>query len=530
MNLKKHSNALLFIKNDNIGTKNFTRSDLEKACRKRHKLSMTPHKIESLLTSHTKSSGGDSQLKSLDTSVKICTRKYNECKASADRIEEQVKLKRDELSELQRESLKLENMMVGNNNEAKAINILKIELRDANEDSDKRLHYRLKLNHMHARETNLSTAMDATINDLSRCVASAESEKNQCQKMLGELESNLTTLSNTYDTLVRDVGIERSRRKQDLASKQLEATNAEKIEAWRNDQEVTRIDFEQEIHKSLQLERDSKLLRIKELENELGSISKTSDDHSIGQGSCEDDFLHIKRATGINSIHDLLEKFVLHKEEFDRLSQEKIAAENRYHSIKSSQKMLLDEYDKLSSIGNGETELYRVPLRDLLSDLEKEKNDSKLLRVTSEQIGIILLRLRQGTMGLYQRLFPFKSIFLDDEDNISSAILSESSSDNISEMLKTINDISNLIVDEIGGIDQMSKTQLASDSVVRAESISRLENPNLGDNNCRIQAKESKYSNVVELIEELDENDCDIKSRQAVKLLSKTNNCTFNVI
>ena len=526
MNLRKHSTSVLLVKNDNIGTKKFTRSDLEKAYRKKHKASMTPRKLESLITSTTKSSGGESQLKSLDASVKICARKYNECKASGDRIEEQLKKKKDELLELQREKCKLDQMIAGNNNEAKAIYNLKIEIKKANEDSDKKLHYRLKLNQMHAREMTLSTGMDATINDLSRSLSAAESEKNQCQKMLAELESSLASISYTYDTLARDVGVERSNREQVLASKQLEATNAKKIEAWRSDQEVTRKGFEQEIKNSLQLERDSKLVKIKELEHELKSLSTRSDNRNIGQGSCEDEVLHIKRLTGINSIQDLVEKFTHHKDEIDRLSQEKAAVENRYDSIKSSLKMVSDEYDKLNSIGHEKGDICPVPMRDLRSNLEREKDENKVIKSAAEEMDMIILRLRQGVMGLHKRLFPFKSIFLDDEDNVPSTTLSGTSSDSISEMLKAVDEIISLLVHEIGGIHQATKTQLYSYSTAERESISKLENPNLGDNNCRIQVRQSKrHKNVVELNEDFDENDSDIKTRKAVKLLSKTDDC-----
>jgi hypothetical protein len=526
MNLRKHSTALLLDKNDNIGAKKFTRSDLEKAYRKKHKASMTPLKMESLIASTTKTSGGESQLKSLDASVKICARKYNECKASGDRIEGQLKTKKDELSELQREKCKLDQMIVGNNHEAKAIVNLKIEIRKANDDSDKKLHYRLKLNQMHAREMNLSTGMDATINDLSRCLSSAELEKNQCQTMLSELESSLASISYTYDTLVRDVEVERSNREQVLASKQLEATNAKKIEAWRSDQEVIRKGFEQEIQNSLQLERDSKLVRIKELEHELKALSKRSDNRNIGQGSCEDDFLRIKRSTGINSIQDLVEKFTHHIDENDRLLQEKAAAENRYDSIKSSLKMVSDEYDKLNSIGHEKGDFCRVPLRDLRSNIEKEKDKNKVIKSAAEEMDMIILRLRQGVTGLHKRLFPFQSIFLDDEDNVPSTTLSGTSSESISNVLKAVDEIISLLVHEIGGIDQATNTQLYSYSIAQRESISKLENPNLGDNNCRIQVRQSKkQTNAVEPNEDFDDIDNDIKSRKAVKLLSKTDDC-----
>ena len=521
MNLKNHSNAFLLVKSNNIDTKKFSRSDLEKACRKKHKASVIPYKIDSLMTSAAKSSGGESQLKSLDASVKICARKYNECKSSADRLEEQVKKKQDELSELRREKVALDDMIVGSNNEAKAIENLNIEIRHSKVESDKKLHYRLKLNHMHVREMNLSNAMDARINDLSNSFAKTEYEKNQCQTMLGELESSLTSISQSYDNLEREVELERSKREQDLASKQMEAAHAEKIEAWRNDQEVTRKDFEQEINKSLQLEKDCKLLRIQELERDLSSLSKRSDVHKVGQGSCEDIFLHIKRATGANSIHEVVEKFVLHKDENNRLSKEKTVAEDRLDSIKSSLQKLLVEYDKLKSIGDEEGDLSRVTLRDLRSVLEREKNENKVLKSTSEQIRAIVVRLRQGAIGLYQRLFPYKSIFIDDDEHIPSPTLSEISTDDISEMLTIIHEIIGRMVHEIGGIDQIEKTELTSYPVARRESVIKLENPNLGENNCRIQARKSKtHSNTVELIDELDDNDSDIVSRKAVKLLS----------
>ena len=314
-------------------------------------------------------------MKSLDTGVKVCARKYNECKARTNRLQEQLAKRRDELIELKRERDALDLMVEGNNKEAKKITKLKSVIITANKASEANLHYRLMLNHMHLRQRKNSMVVDAHMSELAATVSSAETEKQRCQKMLGEIESSATVALHEYEQMLPEVEIERAHREQEMTNKQLEVENAETMETWRNKQESNRIDFQQALTGGHEIEKESKMKMIKELERELKVLSKNSDMKSSGKDSSEEAFMHIKRATGVNSLEEMVEKFTSRQDQSDRLINEKIEAEERLSSAKNRLQASHDQSSQLRSNGSGETELNRSLIADVSAKIEKERSE-----------------------------------------------------------------------------------------------------------------------------------------------------------
>ena len=134
----------------------FTRRELEEACCKlpqknyRHTEGRNKRLTKSKHEQLVKQGDADteSQVKTLDSGVKICARKYNECKAHADRLDESLIKRKDELIELEREAAVLQDMILGKNFEAKKISKLTAEIAVTNKNAEEKLTYRLKLNHI----------------------------------------------------------------------------------------------------------------------------------------------------------------------------------------------------------------------------------------------------------------------------------------------------------------------------------------------------------------------------------------------
>ncbi len=481
-------------------SKTFTRKDLEKACRKvplSKSDTVSKRKNDQLDLIANKAPGAESQLKSLDAGVKVCARKFNECKANAKRLHEQLAKKQDELIELKREQDALDLMVEGNNTEAKKITKLKSDIIAVNKASEAKLHYRLMLKHMHLRQRKNSMVVDAHMSELAATVASAETEKQRCQKMLGEIDSSTAAALHEYEQVVAEAEIESAKRAQELAKKQLEVENAQMMETWRNQQESNRIDFQQALTGGHEIEKESKMKMIKELEEELKVLGKTTDMKSSGKDSSEEAFMHIKRATGVNSLEEMVEKFTSRQDQSNRLINEKIEAEERLALAKNRLQASHDQFSQLRSNGSGETELNRNLIGDVKAKIEKERAEGKILKSTNSRLDTVLVGLRQGGMGLYQRFLPFHPTLLDGDapalnNNITSNAI-DTANDTL-EMLKVVQKILWKMLDSVGGIDMIcrSKNKKASKLNSRRESISKLENPNLGENNCRIQAKVRK--------------------------------------
>ena len=488
----------------NSDPKKFNRKELEEACRRLNpnrneiageKLQKAQQEMDIGLQKG--GSGAESQVRSLDLSVKVCARKYNECKARADRLEEELESKRDKIIELQREGGVLEDMVKGNNKEAKKITKLNKDITDANDSSDSKMRYRLQLNHMHQRQRKNAIVVDAHMSEMSTALTSAEKERNRCLKMLGEIDSGVTAAFHDLDTATHEIKVERSKREQMLNNKKVEVSNAEKLEQWRNEQETNRREFEQSLGGSFQIEKESRINLIKEREEDLDKLSRDIEEKTNGRGSSEEAFMKIKKVTGVNDLGEMVEKLTNFEAQRHRLQCEKKDAEDRLEAAKMSFQNSQKRYAALKANGLGqETEINREVITDIKSKIEEEQAESKILRSTNSRLEAVIVGLRQGGMGLYQRLLPFHSTLLDGDAPIlkeSATVSVVDVANDTLEMLKTAQQVIIKMVDAIGGMDRISRSKHEK-TRERKESIEKLENPNLGANNCRIRAQVCSFS------------------------------------
>ena len=478
-------------------SKKFTRKDLEGACRKltpsRNEISRAKTQLAKHHSLATQSnSDATNQVKSLDAGVKICARKYNESKAQADRLEEELRKKIDEKSELKREANILQDMILGNNEEAKKITKLNKEIDKANACAEAKLRYRLQLNHMHQRQRKNSIAVDAHMSAMTSTLVSAERERQRCKKMLGEIDSGVATATHDFEAAVREIDVERVERERAINAKKTEVDNSERLEEWRKSQELNRRNFEQALGGRYQVEKDNKLQKIQELEEELKMLNKTTEAISSGQGSSEEAFMHIKRATGVNSLSEMVEKLTHHQEQCNRLQIEKTEAEKRLSNTKSCLVEAIDNFDKLKANGFGGSDLSREVISEISEGIECERTQVKVMTSTNARLEGVLVGLRQGGMGLYQRLLLFHPTLLDgDAPTLSESITASAiqAAHDTLEMLKIAQQILGKMVGAIGGINTLNdKNSSHSPTLSSRESLSGLENPNLGEHNCRIQA------------------------------------------
>lgn len=479
-------------------TKRFNRKELEEACRRlnanRNDIAGEKRqRAQEIDLGLQKGNGGaENQVRSLDIGVKICARKYNECKARADRLEEDLGKKRDEIIELEREGHVLDDMVRGNNQEAKKITKLNEDISAANIASEAKMRYRLQLNHMHQRQRKNAITVDAHMSEMTSALSSAERERKRCLKMLGEIESSVTGALHDLDTTSQEITVEKSKREQSLNNKKIEVANAEKLEQWRNDQESNRREFEQSLGGTYQQEKETRINAIREREEELKMLSRDTEAKTSGQGSSEEAFMRIKRATGVNDLAEMVEKLTNHQEQRSRLQSEKKDAEARLKASKLSLQQKQEKFAALKANGFGEDiELNRDTVNDIKVNIEEEQAESKVLRSLNTRLEGVIVGLRQGGMGLYRRMLPFHSSLLDSDP----PILKESATTSVIdvandtlEMLVTAQQVIGKMVDVIGGVEKVIEPRQEKVQV-HQESIEKFENPNLGENNCRIQPK-----------------------------------------
>jgi hypothetical protein len=498
--MKQNNNGkrLKSISTSSVDSKKFGRKELEEACRK-----LTPRneiaigKKRQRVKQHQgpmvqKDSDAQSQVKSLDVGVKICARKYNECKAQADRLEKELNKKKDERIELEQESRVLEDMIKGNNTEAKKIAKLSDEIAEANLTSESKLRYRHKLHHMHQRQRKNSFTVDAHMSEMALTLSAAEREEIMCKKMLHEIESGMTNALHDLEKSTNEINSEHEDRQQRLNSKKNEVDNAERLEEWRRVQEVNRKNFELALGGAHQVKKENRLEEIKEREHELKVISKATEAKNSGKGSSEEAFMRIKRATGVNSVKEMVDKLTNHQEVRNRLQNEKNEAEDKLNGIKSSLQSSRNQFDEMKANGFGDTELSREIIDGISDNIMKERSEGKVMKSTNERLESVLVALRQGGIGLYHRLLPFHQTLLGGDaptlHESATACAIQAANDTL-EMLKIAQQILDKMLVAVGGLGKVKKSRGTMQDSSRKQSLSKFENPNLVDNNCRIRAK-----------------------------------------
>jgi hypothetical protein len=446
-----------------------------------------------------------SQVHVLDSGVKLCARKFNEAKAHAEKLEEELSRKLDELKDLHRERVALDDMLSGNKGEAHRIEELSRQIEAINKSSEQQLHYRLQLNHVEDRSKKKSLVMDGEIRTLSDSVDASERELAKAERALGEVQSFHAKAVRDLEKTVREVESERQQRSMGYSKLQSEAANAEQMKAWRMECQGSRVAaIEEPFGGSNNHDKEKKSRSVKERRAEAAQLRSELQTKIAMSNDLEDSFKNIKEAIGANSLAEMLEKFTRLQEQRDRLLSEKKDAEERLNTVRISLEKAKERFNSAKEIGVGETEINRDVINHLNEWIAHEKAECKVVSSLNERMESVLVGLRQGVIGLYQRLLPFYATFFEgeapqlNERDTTSAI---QAAHNTIEMLEVSEQILEKMLDEVGGVECISNTvsllnyhalrNAKSEEGIHESFDETLENPNLGENNCRIQAKET---------------------------------------
>lgn len=427
-----------------------------------------------------------SQIQPLDVGVKLCAGKYNEAKAQADKLEDEVKARSDELIELQREATALHEMLEGNNADSRRITQLYDDIQEANACSDESLLYRHQLNHMHHRVRKNSVTMDGHIDEMSATLSTLQKERDRSQKMLAEVESGLTFASLELDETIRDTNMAEKERIRELATKQLEASDAARMEEWNRDRVNSNIALHQSHTGTDKFEAERLQRSLKDRAAKLKDLNKSMEAKAVELSELEGSFSHVKQATGVNSLSEMVDKIKHHEENQKQLLKEKKDAEDRLHAAKRSLRSDEEALEKLKTGGFGITELNRDIIDDIKSSILDEKSEGKIIKSTNERLEALLVGLRQGSIGLYNRLLPYHSTLLGEEapalGDIDSINAVQAASDTLEAINFTEKVLGKMLLD-IGGIRYVdSKSGVEKDG--RPDSPSQVAN-------CRVKPKVS---------------------------------------
>mmetsp|Transcript_5484 Transcript_5484/g.10982 ORF Transcript_5484/g.10982 Transcript_5484/m.10982 type:complete len:660 (+) Transcript_5484:219-2198(+) len=349
-----------------------------------------------------------SQVVVMDNGVKTNAKKFNDENHTRARLQTKLNKLNDELVDIQRNDQGLEEMINGTNPDAARIRELIKEIEKVNKATEKKLHYRLQLQHMLARLKTNSVTLDAHLNAMEETHAGAEKELLHCENLMREVEADRTKAVRNYEATHASVTIERQDRARILKSKQNEEKNAKKMETWRRKTEVKQMELAQKQAGDMNREEEDML----RMEHRRKESTKEYNAQRNGEAlammlELEKGFDEISRATGVSSLAEMVNKFANHKKHKDNLIQENKEAGERLNAVKKALQDATDKFDEIKEVGFGDTEMDREVRNAIEAKVVVEKTEGKVVRATYERLKKVLVDLRQGGMGLYQRLVPY---------------------------------------------------------------------------------------------------------------------------
>ena len=200
-----------------------------------------------------------------------------------------------------------------------------------------------------------------------------------------------------------------------------------------------------------------------------------------------------------------------------RLVKEKKEAEDRLRTVKLSLSNDQDSLQELKTSGVGDIQWNRDVLDGIHASIADEKAEVKIAYSANEKLQDLLVGIRQGSNGLFNRLLPFHSTLFIGEDapkmgKIDLTNATQAASDTF-EMIQFVEKVLNKILLDIGGIRMVHKVDDAEN-----DASSRPTTPGQ-DVNCRVSPKAAAAAVAVgEKSAQVDDDDMiDTPSRRSIK-------------
>jgi hypothetical protein len=117
--------------------------------------------------------------------------------------------------------------------------------------------------------------------------------------------------------------------------RQNEANNAAKMEAWRVEREEMRAEFASEMRGDLSIEEERQLqTRLQVREADVEKLQKENEENTRQLNKLEEQFTQVRQATGVNSLEEMVDKFVGQEGNRNALIDERKDVEGRLADAK----------------------------------------------------------------------------------------------------------------------------------------------------------------------------------------------------
>ena len=277
------------------------------------------------------------QVQVMEAGVNLNVKKFNELKILGDRKSTELKEKMDTLASLKMENDALVKMQKKQTPESQRIQELLANIQTANDTTDRKLHYRRQLEHMLRRLGKNQITFDAHINGMEDALKGSRREQDEITVLTRQLEAGKTKAIHDLHLMQRQVSLERRDRTRTLTMRQTEAHNARRMEKWRKDREEMRTEFAADMMGDMSREEERALKE--KLSDRMAAADALREENEKRQkvaAELEDRFMRIRQATGVNSLSEMVDKFVGQDSNRASLEVEKKEAEARLETAKAA--------------------------------------------------------------------------------------------------------------------------------------------------------------------------------------------------
>lgn len=202
-------------------------------------------------------SGIKQQISIVESGVNYNTRRYNELRATNDRLTKDLKQKLDRLNEEKKDFEQLDALLKAETTEGQRIEALQDEIEKVENDIFKKSHYTRQLDHMLLRLRKNQLKFDVHMSGMEEVMESIRKEGQEVRLLRRTLDVGLAKVVLILDTTQSNLSNARKEREVAITQRRLECCNAQVLQDWMRNRELEKEAMQMEIRGDLTKEEET---------------------------------------------------------------------------------------------------------------------------------------------------------------------------------------------------------------------------------------------------------------------------------
>lgn len=354
--------------------------------------------------------------KTLEAQININARKFNTLTDSVAKDKLQIQTMLDSLALIERDVKALRAAEKASTAETLRIEELRVLVAETDKKINVELFKKAQLTHMSRRLKHNLVAYESHINDLNLAIESSSREIAEVEVLLKQLEMRKAESEKSMEDTKVEITEQTKAREEELQALRDEVKRAERMVEWREERQRQRLQARSEAEGDLDERGELALMsQSKQLELRDKSLQAASKSTLDKEMTMEEAFMQIRRATGINTLEEMVEKFLGQTANKEALELEKHEAEEHLQLVRQKLAEAEATFSDLRASGIGGTEFSRDAYDQLDEEISKLKADLKYNTLACKRLENVQVSCRLGALGLAQRLAPLTNL-LNPED------------------------------------------------------------------------------------------------------------------